>query len=261
MRRLWWLIPLGALVYLGALVVLLPVELAWGWLGERVPVRAYGVTGTLWDGSAAAVTRGPVRLDDLRWKLQPAALATGRVSAELAARLRDGRLKGKVEWRPSRLGVREARLAVDVDTALELAGRRGFQRAADGRLEALVRELVLVDGRPRQVRALLTWAGARVGFGEDIDLGDVALELGPGDGQDIAGTLSNQGGALALDGELNLAPNGSFLLQAALSPRNPSDDAALAALARLGLPRSAGPHRFNVSGNLDGTGIRVRPAG
>lgn len=261
MRRRWWLLPLGALVYLTTLVVLLPMELAWGWLGERVPVRAYGVTGTLWQGSAAAITRGPVRLDDLRWELHPAALATGQVSAELAARLRDGRLEGRVQWRPSRLAVREARLAVDLDTALQLAGRPGFQRAADGRLEALVRELVLVDGRPRQVRALLTWSAARVGFGEDIDLGDVALELGPGDGQDIAGTLSNQGGMLALSGELTVAPNGSFLLQAALSPRNASDAAALAALARLGLPRSAGPHRFNVSGNLDGTGIRVRPAG
>ena len=57
MKRRWWLIPLGGLVYLGALVVLLPADLVWGWLGDRVPLRAYGVEGSLWQGSAAAVTR------------------------------------------------------------------------------------------------------------------------------------------------------------------------------------------------------------
>ena len=261
MRRRWWLSPLGLLAYLGALAVLLPAELAWAWFGDRAPVRAYGVEGRVWAGHATAVTGGAVRLDAVRWRLRPGALFTGRVAGELGARLGEGRLEGQVAWSPGGVTVSAARLALDVDTALALAGRQAFQRAAGGRLEALVRELVLQDGRPQRLRGLLTWNGARVGFGEDILLGDVALSLEPGQDGDIVGELSNAGGPLSLTGDLTVAPNGSFLLQAALAARDASDSAALSALARLGLPRSPGPHRFNVSGNLDGTGIRVRPAG
>lgn len=86
MRRL---IFLGLAVYLLVVVRQFPANVAVNWFAPE-GVGIHGVTGTVWEGSAEAISSGaPVTLGETDWTVSALWLLTGRVKGTLATQLSD----------------------------------------------------------------------------------------------------------------------------------------------------------------------------
>lgn len=261
--RLVWLVLLGLFAYALFLLLSLPAAQAWNWLEDQVPAQAFGLSGTVWNGQAAVVLQQGRRLEAVQWDVKPASLLTGRLRADLQARLPDGRLRGDVSLSPGgRIAVRQLRLDMPAPELLQWAGVSGqLPVQVDGQLDALMQELVVDGERVEHVDGLLNWHGAIARFGNiALPLGDLALRLEPATGG-TNGTLVNQGGAIDLGGNLRLSPDGRFVLDLAVQARENYDSAATPAMQLLGIPTDGSQVQARLSGNLDGSGFRLEPVG
>lgn len=261
--RVVWLALLGLLAYALFLLLSLPAAQAWSWVGGQLPVQAYGLSGTVWSGQAAVVVQQGRRLEAVQWELQPASHLTGRLRADIQALLPDGRLRGNVSIAPgNRFTAQQLRLDMPAPELLQWAGisdRLPVQ--VTGRLDALLRELAIAGPRVEKADGLLNWHGAVVRFGSiALPLGDLALRLEPATGG-TNGTLVNHGGAIDLGGTLRLSPDGRFVLDLAVQVRENFDPEAAPAMQLLGIPTDGRPVKSRLSGNLDGSGIRLEPVG
>ena len=260
--RLLGLVLLGLLAYALFLLSSLPAAHAWSLLSRHMPAQAYGLSGTLWNGQAAVVLQEQRRLEAVQWELRPASLLTGRLGADIQARLPDGRLRSEVVATPTgRVTARQLRLDMPAAELVQwagLAGRLPVQLA--GRFDVLMRELVLVDQRLEQADGLVNWHAANVRFGSlALPLGDLALRLEPTADGATGGTLVNQGGAVDLSGTLQIGQDGRFVLDLTTRARDAVDQDVVPALQLLGIPPDGSPVRGRLSGNLDGSGLRLEP--
>lgn len=255
-----WLIVLGVVSYLVFLIATLPAAQVFGLAGERLPLRAYGVGGSLWDGHAAAVSYGPIRADAVRWDLAPGQLLLGRLGAEVQARLPgDGRLAGELLLTPGGLRARPLKLDMPLNDLLSLAGMNRLPVKVDGRLDALLQRLNLTDGQLTEADGLINWNGAVVRFGNrPLPLGEVALRLTPAE-DGITGELVNQNSPLKLDGDLKITPDGKFTLAIEARAAGEMTDDTRQALGFLGVPADGSPVKARLSGALDGSGFRMEP--
>ncbi|MBI1195623.1 MAG: hypothetical protein GC138_07245, partial [Gammaproteobacteria bacterium] len=92
------LLIFGIAVYLVALIATFPADRAYGWLRPaletNLPVRLYGVDGTLWSGKASQATAYGRTVNGMTWRLHPLALFLGRLDVALAAPYAGGRIDG-----------------------------------------------------------------------------------------------------------------------------------------------------------------------
>lgn len=259
MMRWIGLSVIGIVAYLGFLVAHLPAAAAYGWVQEQIPAQLYGVDGTIWDGRAAAVIDGPRRVDEVAWEIRPWSLLTGKLSASLAARIPDGRVSGHFDIGINNtLRVRDLRLNAPVDTLLGWAGRSSITSVADGRGEILLRSAYLDGPRLMSADGIINWNNAAITFGGEIPLGNVALRLQPAPDQGVRGELVTQGGVMDISGNMQLDPSGTFQIRARIAPRDPNNAQARRFISMLQLANPEGVTEVTITGNLDGTGMRVR---
>jgi general secretion pathway protein N len=262
--RITGLLLIGLLAYVLFLLAGMPAALAWQWGGQRLApqVRAYGIAGTVWDGQAEAIVSGPRRVDNVRWDIRPSALLKGRLGARLVAAFPDGRAQAVVEASPGgTVTAEDVKADMDIDSLLALAGRQGLSGAADGHFEALFQSLVASGGRLRTAQGVLNWNGARVGLGQKISLGDLALRIRPAGDNGVRGELVSSGGAFALEGDAALRRDGGYQVELRITPRNPSDPATAQAVRVLGLANPRGTTVVNISGSLAGGTPRIQQHG
>ena len=132
------LLLIGALLLLFFVIALWPARVAVGWL---VPGGASlaGVSGTVWDGSAARVRVGIMDVGALKWEARPLSFLTGSPTWRLEASRPDGFARATVKI----LGAQSVAVAdLDLGTTLDavsswinLAGTRGNVSARVARLD------------------------------------------------------------------------------------------------------------------------------
>lgn len=256
-KRVIGLSVLGLLAYLLFLIATLPAARAWAWFGDAVPLRAYGLDGTLWSGQAAVLQDQVRRLDAVRWNLEPSELLLGRLAADVQARLpAEGRLSGEFQLTPDTLRARQLRMNLPATTLLEWAQIR-LPVKVDGRFESSMQGLAVREGKLIDADGIINWHNAILRLGsQPLPLGNVALRLTPGEDA-ILGKLVNQGSPLELGGDLRLTPDGRFVLDIKARLAGEADAATQRAFAAVGVPADGSPIQARLSGALDGTGVRL----
>lgn len=261
--RVFWLVLLGLVAYIVFLLISLPAAQAWSWIGSHVPAQAFGLSGTVWHGQAAVVIQQGRRLEAVQWDLKPASLLLGRLRANVQARLPNGRLRGDFAVTPGgRFAAQQLRLDMPAPELLQWAGLSSkLPVRVEGQLDTLMRDLAVNGPRVERADGLISWHGAAIRFGSaPLPLGDLALRLEPGTGG-TNGTLTNQGGAIDLGGTLRLSPDGRFVLDLAVQARDNPAQETVPAMKLLGIPTDGGKVQARLSGNLDGSGLKLEPIG
>lgn len=252
------LLLVGLLAYAVFLAATVPAALIWSRVGDDLPVRAYGIEGTLWSGSAAALIEGPRRLDAVRWQLSPGSLLTLSPHLDLAAELPDGWGEGQLEFGDSEtLTLRDVRARTGIATVLEWIERGELRGLVQGRVELIMPEGVIRGGLLQRGDGLLTLEELAVGPGGSFHLGTLALRLQPAEGGGTQGRLASPEGPFQVEGSLSLASDGDFRLRATVTPRDPEDQQARRTAASLGFANPGGTTVFEASGNVDGRNLRL----
>ncbi|MGD2073921.1 MAG: type II secretion system protein N [Gammaproteobacteria bacterium] len=220
--RLWHGVALGVGAYLLFMIVTAPAARVLPWV-QPEGVQLAGLEGSLWSGSAALVTATPVQLQDLHWQLQPFALLLGRAEARLEARLEGRPVSARVGE-----GLFGSPYMADVNATVAasdlLRWLRLNQVAADGNLTLELSEVQWPAGTVPALTGTAAWSPARVSAPVELSLGTVRLATEAQDGI-TAGKLTSSGGALLVDGEVQLQPDGAYRLDARIRQEGDVPDA------------------------------------
>lgn len=242
---------LGLASFLIFLALLAPATLLADQFGQRLSgFSAQAVEGSASRGSMSGVHWHGLRIDRLSWRWRPLALLAGRLEFSLRSddpelmltgdaafgfnrRLQFRQLVGQLPV--GRLGQLAASNKLPVDgvvafdlPALEL-NASGWPLAAQGAVQLL------------NLRALL---------GQPLNLGDYRLQVEPAGADGIRGQLKDANAPLALDGTLNLTPDGRYRLNGQVALRETGNAALRQALSLLGPPGGDGRWTLNFSGAL-----------
>lgn len=193
--------------------------------------------GTVWQAHGALLGGG-TRMP-LGWRVEPWPLLRGEVQIRVTP---DGESAGPpradIVIANGRVVVRDVELTFPV-SLVAAATRPDYARFVSGAVELATPALEIA---PTSVRGdvLIRWRAARLVLGEGsvaLDLGDVSAALTAA-GDRLAGPLSNEGGDVAVRGEITFRANDTLGISSTLAPRRTLDAAHLRMLSGLG-PASA----------------------
>jgi general secretion pathway protein N len=220
--RLWHGVALGVGAYLFFMVATAPAARVLPLL-QPEGVQLAGLEGSLWSGSAALVTVSPVQLQDLEWRFHPFALLLGRAEVTLDARLQGRPVSARVGDR-----LFGSRYLADVDATVGASDLLGWLRvnqiAAEGNLALELSEVRWPEGALPALTGTAAWTPARVSAPVELSLGTVRLDAAAEDGA-TSGKLSSSGGALLVDGDVRLEPDGAYRLDARIRQEGDVPDA------------------------------------
>ncbi len=256
---------IAGLVYVSALIVTVPAELAYRWGVVWAPSIARtlaldGLDGTLWHGHADRLRLGDgIAVQALDWRLRPFDLLRGTIGLAVEGHWQELALSSVVQT-PLSSPVPEGRIAlrkVRATAALDrppLAGRLPIQ--ASGHLRIALEEAVVAPMRRplpiERVTGRITLEGLSIEQAGAGSLGGIELRLESSEAGRITGRFKDDGtGPLALEGEIRIHEDGDrYTLEATAGLRDPNRRDIAQVLRLFGTPGPDGRLRIEHQGRL-----------
>jgi general secretion pathway protein N len=249
-RRSWLALGVGA--YLAFALSAFPAGTAVRWF-VRPPVALNGIQGTVWSGSAASGTIGELPVQDVRWHLRPWTLLTGRVGANVEARLADGFLNTGVTASTSRVQFNDLRGGTSLATLALMLPVRGMR----GQASVALSSLEIENGWPAHILGELKLAALQIapfvsnGNSNLVPLGDYTVTFGEAPARSIAARFVDNGGPLEVAGTLVVKPNREYTFDALIKPRDGAPRQLVDGLNVMTAdPDSDGRRRLTLTGSL-----------
>lgn len=201
-------------------------------------VRLATTEGTLWRGRSIAVVGDGVARIPVAWQLDPWSLATGEARITLDPPADSAAApRGRMSLSADRVRVEQLALTLPAAAIAAHIAVPGLR--AGGEVELRAEDLAIASAVERGTLRL-DWRGARLAVAGQpaMYMGTVTAALTAREGA-LAGPLTARGGAIRIDGETSLAPDGGRLA-ARLVPEATATAADRAAIARLGAPAADG---------------------
>ena len=241
-----WAVPAAALFGI-FLIMTLPARHALGWFaGDRLAVQ--GIEGTTWHGRAQRLAVGQSVMGPLVWQLRPLKLLTGRVEYQLFVQSGSG--GGELLVGRTLFGSDYVQDAQFTMPAADLARQLQLRLASlGGDFVADIDRLAIDEDWVGALQGQVVWQAALILQPSRVDLGNLQMELSLRENR-ILGTLTDQGGPLALSGELLVSSDRHYQLDARVMARDTADPQLRDALPMLGAPDAQGRYPLQLSGAL-----------
>lgn len=242
------LVALGVGAFIVLLAVTFPAQIVTGQLA-RAGVVLGGVSGSLWQGRAASLQAGGIRLGELTWDLHVLKLLTARAAANISLRQNDAFATGEVVALPT------GRVELtDFSASWPLAqlSGGGIPSGWTGMLTLRLDELALDNGVPAAITGTIDILQLVGPANRPAALGSYrvifpAPEVSPGEGQ-VVGTLQDSEGPIAVNGTVRLGPGRSYELGGLIATRPGAPADVVNALQYLGEPDGEGRRPFSIAG-------------
>jgi len=220
-KNRWSWLALGVGAYLAFALSTFPAGTAVRWLVPP-PLVMNGIRGTAWSGSATSATIGGLPVQDIRWHVRPWTLLTGRVGANVQARLADGFVSTGLTASTSRVQFDDLRGGTSLATLALVLPVRGMR----GQASVALPTLELENGWPVRIQGELKLAALEiVPFGSNgnsnyVPLGDYTVTFGEAPQGSIAARFVDNGGPLEVAGTLVVTPAREYTFDALIKPRD-----------------------------------------
>lgn len=237
---------------LAFLLAYIPAPLLYQWSRDSwgPQSQAAGLSGTLWQGQAAAVSLSGIVLRDVRWQWRPQSLLLGRISHRVQAETSAGAIEAVVS--SSLLGSTLRVTALNGALPLEQLGT-GLQLPVlpfSGRMQLAIQKLQLRQGRPWSAEGGVHINDMMFSFASPpVTLGSYHAVLTTA-AESIQLELSSQGGQLEAKGTGQVTREGQYEVDMLLRPRASAPPAVVNLLQTLGQANAEGWYRFRHSGAL-----------
>jgi general secretion pathway protein N len=252
-KNRWSWLALGVGAYLVFALSALPATTAVRW---TVPaeMRLTGVQGTVWSGSAASATIRGIPVQDVRWRVHPWTLLTGRVGANVEARLADGFLNAEITTTTSRIQSDNLRAGMSLTT---LALMVPAVKSTRGQASVTLSSIEIENGRVSNVRGELKLASIEVapfipnGSSNLLPLGNYTVTFGEAPQGSVAGRFVDNGGPLEVAGTLAVDAALQFTFDALIKPRAGAPQMLVDGLNQMAEdPDADGRRRLTFKGSL-----------
>lgn len=210
----WWRGALvGLFAYLVFVVLAAPAEKVLPLVQARLGnIQFAGLEGSLWSGKAAQVAVQPLQLRDVNWHLRPFGLFMGRVVFGVRAQLQQQAIKARLGstflGKPYLSSVRGRVSASDLSYWLGLT-----QLQLDGSVDFDIDYVEWPDSGLPGLAGRAIWSSARVVAPLELALGVAQLDTRI-EGTATRGELQASGGALLVQADVELKPDGAYRLDA-----------------------------------------------
>ena len=245
-----WLVIYGVSIYLLFLVINLPAGVVWSSLPKDIKgsVNISNLHGSAWSAGADNIVINGFKLGKAEWTLNPFLLFIGELGGHIKVR--------------NALGKAESGFNINSDQMIELSDLDSEFSAAifDPAIRPFMLEGVItsqIDPLQIQSKVLLEatgtlqWRNASITGVQDVSLGNLTFQASP----EAKGTrlqVTNEGGLIAVSGDIRLAGNGRYNLNLLLSSRDKQNTDLKSMLAVLGRADAQGRVRYTQAGKLPG---------
>ena len=252
--RILRLALLGLGAFLVALVALFPAAPIVDRIRPELgPVALEGVSGSALSGRVARARSTddllPLEFTDVTWRIAPGAIPGGggaRIGFEGYGGTGEGLVRrtwgGDLLVEDFRMDARAKALEPLLPVPIA---------AFDGRIEAEIPELAIVDGLLARLAGRFVWTDALLERPARVRFGDVEITVAPESEELHTGTIEAGGGDVAASGSFTLAPNGDYTLDVLATPADSAPAAVLDTLRRVARADDRGRYRIQQSGNVN----------
>lgn len=221
----------------------------------NLPIKFYGVHGSLWNGGAQnLLISGQPSIDNLQWSINPLSLLLAKISSQLSASIKNQNIVGNLSL--SALGTLQAsdvRARIDSSVIQELLALPLGE--LDGTININIRSATLTNGTLPLIDASVNWKNAKLTVVDSVDLGQVDLEIQPTDDNKLSATLNNKQGELLLKGNAEVDASKAYSLDLLLTPQSNTPENVTRSLGMFARRQSNGSYQLKRNGNLSEFGI------
>ncbi len=253
MTNRWSWLALGVGAYLAFTLAAFPAGTATRWLVPADDVTLSGIQGTVWSGAATGAVVHDLAVQDLRWRLHPASLLLGRLSATLQARVADGFVDTDVVASTHAVQFTNLRGGASLGALAGVLPVHGMR----GQASAQLASLELTDGWPSQVIGELKLAGLEVpplmpgGATSMLPLGDYTITFGEAPHGIVAARFVDTGGPLEVSGSVSISMAREYMFDALIKSRASAPDEIVEGLKIMTAePDAQGRRRLTLTGSL-----------
>lgn len=249
--RSWhWLVAYGIGIYLLFLLINLPARVVWSMAPESIQrsVQIINLQGNAWSPTADNIVVNGFELGKADWTINPFLFIVGELGGHMNVR--------------QALGQVESSYSINSDQLINLTNLNGEFSAAifdpairpfmlEGVITSQLDSLQIQARKSLEASGTLQWRDASITGVQDVSLGDLKFNATP----EAKGTrlqVTNEGGLIAVSGDIRLAGNGRYNLNLLLSSRDSRNTDLKSMLAVLGRADAQGRVRFTQAGILPG---------
>jgi len=220
-----------------------------------MPVKFYGVHGSLWNGGAQSLLiSGQPPVDNLQWSINPLSLLLAKISSELSASIKNQNIVGNLSL--SALGTLQAS---DVRARIDSTVMQELLLLPFGELDGVfnidIRSAILSNDALPVIDASINWKNARLTVVDSVNLGQVDLHIQPTNDNKLSATLNNKQGELLLKGNAEVDADKAYSLDLLLTPQSNTPQSVTQSLGMFSRRQSNGSYQLKRKGNLSEFGI------
>lgn len=241
MRRL---IILGSAVFLLGLIVMFPARVAYQAFAPPA-LRLTGISGSVWNGTAAEGEVAGVHLANLRWTFVFSSLFRGRLGYDVTVAPAGGFLDSRVAIGPGAVVFSGLDAAVAIAALQQLIPAPGIE----GNVRLQFADLRIDDGLPVAADGTIDLTGLVVRGLSPTPIGDFRAQLASSD-RSISGSVEDVNAVLDIAASLRIGADRTYLLEGLVAPTPRTPSGIVEQLRFLGSANTRGQRPFRFEGRL-----------
>jgi general secretion pathway protein N len=238
-------IAAGLLTFVAGFVLLFPARVAYQWFAPD-GVQLGGIAGTIWSGSAREMSAGGLYLRDVRWRMRPLLVFTGKLGFRIEATPGGGFLETDVAVSPT-----GKIFLADMNGATSLQGFAGMLNmpGLSGNVSLQFERLEMRDGLPVVAEGTVAVAGLVAPLIDAAPIGDYRMEFFTAD-SGIVASVEDTSGVFDLAGSLTVSADRSYVFLGKVAANERTSAKLRGQLRFLGSPDERGQHEIRFEGSL-----------
>lgn len=239
------LLFVGLLTFVAAFIMRFPARVAYDWFAPSA-VQLSGLEGTIWSGSAAGVSAAGLYLRDLKWRLRPLRLVTGKVAASIEASPSSGFLQADIA-----AGLGGDITFANVNGSIPLRDFAAIVRVPGlaGNASVQFERLRLRDGLPIAADGTLAVADLVAPVVDPSSIGGYRAEFFTDDNAVVA-SVEDVNGVFDLAGSLTVSADRNYQFLGKVAATDNTSEKLRRQLRFLGSPNDRGQHDIRLEGQL-----------
>jgi len=220
-----------------------------------IPVKFYGVYGSLWNGGAStAIAHGQPPIKDLKWSINPAALLIANISADVKGSIREQNVQGNISIGiTGNISASDLQARIGADVVQQLANMPLGELG--GFFNINIDSLEFQEEGPPLINGTIKWKNAQFTLLDTVNLGHIVLELVPDDENQLTAKISNKKGDLNLDGNAVLDVSNNYNLELSITPEESAAQNIRESLTMFAKRQTDGSYLVKRRGKLSELGL------
>jgi general secretion pathway protein N len=227
------------------LVLTFPARVAYQWFAPG-DLKLSGIGGSVWRGNAAQGSAGAVYLTNVKWRVRPLALLTGKLAFATSSNPASGHLEADIA-----LGIGGSITMSHVTGTATLASVADALplNGMEGDVSLQLDALVIKNGLPVEATGTLNIANFVSHYISPVTLGDFQARFET-ESDGISGSVESLRGVLDLVGTIKLTQGRNYEIVGKVAAKQNAPAGIEQQLRPLGTPDARGMREFRMEGQL-----------